>query len=220
MKFPGEAAERVARSLLDQGPATPTQLAQRLALSSAAIRKSLAALASDGLVNGAERAPYGPTPERRRGRPSQIFSLTSSGHAALSQEYDGLAIEALRFIALEQGRAGVSKFARGRADKLIADIGPGGQEPVAVLELLAQTLTDAGYAASIEHTSDGGHSVQLCQHHCPVVDASAEFPELCEAETQALSEALGLHVTRLATLAKGDGVCTTVVPLVQRKALA
>ena len=100
------------------------------------------------------------------------------------------------------------------------DIQPCGHEPVAALERLAQHLTDAGYAASIEHTSDGGQSVQLCQHHCPVVDAAAQFPELCEAETQALSDALGLHVTRLATLATGDGVCTTVIPRVQRKALA
>ncbi len=220
MKFPGEAAERVARSLLDQGPGTPTQLAQRLTLTSAAVRKSLAALSIAGLVSAADRAPYGPAPARRRGRPSQVFSLTGRGHAALSQEYDDLAIEALRFVAQETGRAGVARFARARADKLMMDIQPCGQSPVLALDQLAKTLTDAGYAASIEHTSDGGQSVQLCQHHCPVVDAATEFPELCEAETQALSDALGLHVTRLATLAKGDGVCTTVIPLVQRKALA
>lgn len=220
VKFPGEAAERVARSLLDQGPGTPSQLAERLTLTSAAVRKSLSALTSDGLVSGADRAPYGPAPARRRGRPSQVFSLTAKGHAALSQEYDDLAIEALRFVAQEQGRAGVARFARARADKLMAGMRAEGPAPVAALDQLAKTLTDAGYAASIERTSDGGHSVQLCQHHCPVVDAAAEFPELCEAETLALSNALGLHVTRLATLAKGDGVCTTVIPIVQRKALA
>ena len=220
MKFPGEAAERVARSLLDQGPGTPTELARRLTLTSAAVRKSLAALSADGLVSGADRPPYGPAPARRRGRPSQVFSLTARGHAALSQEYDDLAIDALRFLAQEQGRGAVARFARNRADRLMSGIQPCGQAPVVALEHLAKTLTDAGYAASIEHTNDGSASVQLCQHHCPVVDAAAEFPELCEAETQALSQALGLHVTRLATLAKGGGVCTTVIPLVQRKALA
>ena len=220
MKFPGEAAERVARSLLEQGPGTPTQLAQRLTLTSAAVRKSLAALSADGLVSGAERAPYGPAPARRRGRPSQVFSRTAKGHAALSQEYDDLAIAALRFVAQEQGPAALARFAKSRADKLMVDIQPCGPEPEAALEQLAQHLTDAGYAATVEHTGDGGHSLQLCQHHCPVVDAAAQFPELCEAETQALSDALGLHVTRLATLAKGDGVCTTVIPLVQRKAFA
>jgi len=44
------------------------------------------------------------------------------------------------------------------------------------------------------------------------VEAAAEFPELCEAETEALSAVLGTHVTRLATLAHGDGICTTLVP--------
>ena len=40
-----------------------------------------------------------------------------------------------------------------------------------------------------------------------------EFPALCEAETEAFSRLLGTHVQRLATLAHGDGVCTTHVPL-------
>jgi hypothetical protein len=39
------------------------------------------------------------------------------------------------------------------------------------------------------------------------------FPQLCEAETQAFSRLLGVHVQRLATLAAGGHVCTTHVPL-------
>ncbi len=40
-----------------------------------------------------------------------------------------------------------------------------------------------------------------------------EFPELCEAEQQAMSEILGTHVQRLATIVIGDCACTTHVPL-------
>jgi hypothetical protein len=40
-----------------------------------------------------------------------------------------------------------------------------------------------------------------------------EFPELCEAERQAISEVLGTHVQRLASIANGDCACTTHVPL-------
>ena len=76
---------------------------------------------------------------------------------------------------------------------------------------LADALSKNGYAAQIEPLE--GAAVQLCQHHCPVVDAAREFPALCEAETAALGKALGRHVTRLATLAQGDEVCTTVIPL-------
>jgi predicted ArsR family transcriptional regulator len=57
----------------------------------------------------------------------------------------------------------------------------------------------------------GDVAVQLCQHHCPVVDAAREFPVLCEAETAELGRIMGRHVTRLATLAHGDEVCTSVI---------
>jgi len=53
---------------------------------------------------------------------------------------------------------------------------------------------------------------QLCQQHCPVSHVAHEFPELCEAETAAISRMLGRHVQRLATIAHGDGVCTTCIP--------
>ena len=39
-----------------------------------------------------------------------------------------------------------------------------------------------------------------------------EFPQLCEAETEVFARLLGRHVQRLATIAHGDGVCTTNVP--------
>ena len=49
------------------------------------------------------------------------------------------------------------------------------------------------------------------QHHCPVAHVAAEFPQLCEAETEAFGRLLGAPVQRLATIAHGDGVCTTYV---------
>lgn len=207
MKFPGEAAERVARCLLDQGPASAGELAARLGMSAAAVRRPLASLVEAGLATAGPRAPYGPAPARRRGRPGQVYSLTAAGRGALSVAYDDLALEALRFVQRTQGDAGIAAFAQERATGLMSRLPTGAEDPVAAI---ASALTDAGYAATIEE----GHSagvVQLCQHHCPVVDAAAEFPALCEAETAALGRALGRHVTRLATLATGDGVCTTVI---------
>jgi predicted ArsR family transcriptional regulator len=54
-----------------------------------------------------------------------------------------------------------------------------------------------------------GRGEQLCQHHCPVAHVAAEFPQLCEAETEAFARLLGTPVQRLATIAHGDGICTT-----------
>ena len=102
----------------------------------------------------------------------------------------------------------MASFARERADRLVSSLGINSGVS---MDYVASTLTEAGYAASIE--DDNGPTVQLCQHHCPVVDAATEFPAICEAETAALSAALGTHVLRLATLAHGDGVCTAVSPV-------
>ena len=88
-------------------------------------------------------------------------------------------------------------------------------DPAVRLRLLALALSDDGYAASISPATPGLPMVaeQLCQHHCPVAHVAEEFPQFCEAETEAFSRLVGRHVTRLATIAHGDGVCTTHVPL-------
>ena len=207
MKFPTEAAERVARCLAEHGPSTAAELSARLGITPAAVRRPLRALQEAGLVQALERAPFGPDPDPRRGRPSSVFTLTSAGRAACDQAYDTLALEALRFLAERDGREAVAAFAAERARRLV---GPVPHEGSLSVEELADRLTDQGFAASIQPLSRDG--AQLCQHHCPVVDAAGEFPELCEAETAALGAALGRHVTRLATLAHGDGICTTVIP--------
>src|SRR4029079_17788111 len=77
-------------------------------------------------------------------------------------------------------------------------------------DVLADVLTARGYAAQMR---EAGAGVQLCPQHPPVAHVAAEFPELCEAETQAFAELLGTHVQRLATIARGDAACTTHVPL-------
>jgi predicted ArsR family transcriptional regulator len=209
VKFPGEAAERVARALLQAGPSTAGDLADELEMTSAGVRRNLHALIEAGLVVAHERAPYGPTPKRGRGRPSSVFSLTGAGRAACDQAYDDLALGVLRFIAEQYGTTAVTAFASDRARRLadgIPQVG-GGATPEAV----AAALSLAGYAAVVEPLGDV--AVQLCQHHCPVVDAAREFPVLCEAETAELGRVMGRHVTRLATLAHGDEVCTAVISL-------
>ena len=77
---------------------------------------------------------------------------------------------------------------------------------------LAAALAADGYAASARPVP-AGRAVQLCQGHCPVQDVAAQFPELCEAETQMFARVLGVHVQRLSTLASGGHVCTTHVPV-------
>ena len=100
---------------------------------------------------------------------------------------------------------------RGRPARLylLTDVGRGAGPTSERPAALAAALSADGYAAT---TGAQGTGVQLCQHHCPVQSVAAQFPQLCEAETAALGRLLDVHVQRLATLAHGDGVCTTFIP--------
>ena len=201
--------ERVARTILENGPTTAAVLADGLGLTSAAVRRHLDALLADGLIE--EREPRSTT-GRGRGRPARLFAMTDAGRDSFDQAYDDLAASALRFVAAQGGREAVTAFARQRFAELAARYRPAiDQVPAAErTEALARALSADGYAASARPATASGD--QLCQHHCPVAHVAGEFPELCEAETEVFARLLGTHVQRLATIAHGDGVCTTYVP--------
>jgi predicted ArsR family transcriptional regulator len=201
----GPTRERVARLLLELGPSTAAALSDRLGLSPAAIRRHLDAMVAEGTITTREsRVPT----RRGRGRPARLFALTDAGHAAGPTAYDELATAALGFLGDTAGKAAVEAFAAARAEELAERLrrrAPG--RPT--IEQVGAGLTAEGYATTVHPVPTG---TQLCQHHCPVQSVAARFPQLCEAETEALSRLLGTHVQRLATIAHGDGVCTTHVP--------
>jgi len=200
--------ERVARSILELGPSTAAALGERLDLTPAAVRRHLDHLMEEGAVEAREPRVYG---TRGRGRPAKVFALTETGRDRFDQQYDDLAVQALRFLAETGGDAAVMEFARRRVAGLetryreILEAHPDVEPSVA----LAEALTHSGYAASVRESPLGP---QLCQQHCPVAHVAHEFPQLCEAETEVFGRLLGRHIQRLATIAHGDGVCTTFIP--------
>ena len=211
MKFPGAGAERVARALLEGGPATAAELARRLGLSPGLVRRHLETLTDQGLVAASERRPFGPEPVRGRGRPARVFALTDAGSHAFDLGYDDLALAAMAYLEEHGGDEALREFARERAESMVARHRSVSEIPVGTdrLDALASALTAEGFVASTVQTEAGP---QLCQHHCPVRHVAARYPQLCEAETEAFEKILDSHVLRLATIGRGDGICTTLVP--------
>ncbi len=200
--------QRVARTILELGPSTAATLADRLSLTPAAIRRHLEHLVETGLAESREPRTQG---VRGRGRPAKLFALTPAGRDLFEQQYDDLAAQALRFLAETAGEQAVSRFAERRLADLEARITALQVEQPGLppAQALAEAMSEAGYAATL---APGPVGAQLCQQHCPVAHVAHEFPQLCEAETALISRAVGRHVQRLATIAHGDGVCTTVIP--------
>jgi predicted ArsR family transcriptional regulator len=206
----GRTRDRVAQLLMDRGSATAAELGAQLGLSPAAIRKHLDAMLADALVEAREVRQSGP---RGRGRPAKTFVLTAAARESFPHFYDGIATAALRWIAENGGADAVKAFATAQVktleERCKAALLSAGDDPMARAEALAEALTAEGYAANATTIATGG---QLCQHHCPVAHVAAEFPQLCDAETEVISRLIGTHVQRLATIAHGDGVCTTHIP--------
>ena len=202
--------ESVARSILENGPSTAVELADRLGITPAGIRRHLDALIEDGTLEA--REPHAAL-SRGRGRPSKVFLMTDAGRQKFEHSYDDLAISALRFMAVRDQNF-IKDFAQNRADELERKIVRKLEKSKDKTKALAELLTTEGYASTI-HKVGVGH--EMCQHHCPIAHVAAEFPDLCEAETAVFSKTLGTHVQRLATIAHGDGVCTTFIPSISKE---
>jgi predicted ArsR family transcriptional regulator len=130
---------------------------------------------------------------------AQASDLTARVHA-LADALSGDGYAAAAGPAPVVGKTAAGKTAAGKTAVGAADAGKQGPGNKG-------TGTDAALI-------DNG--AQICQHHCPVAHVAAEFPQLCEAETEAFGRLLGTPVRRLATIAHGDGICTTHVTCTSR----
>ncbi len=138
---------RIARLILEHGPATAASLSTRLGLTPAAVRRHLDNLLADGMVEIRIARTYG---NRGRGRPARLFAITDAGRSAFVHAYDDLAASALRFLAERAGPEAVTEFARHQVAELAAryaaavQAAPAGQR----VQALAEALSADGYAAS------------------------------------------------------------------------
>lgn len=209
-----DTQERVLQLVIEQGPITAGELARILRLTPAGVRRHIAALETEGRITVHDPAVPG---TRRRGRPARYYVATDAGREGMSDAYSDLASRALDYLAEVAGPEAVEAFAADRVRELenryvpiVAQAGPHLRDRV---RALAEALTNDGYAATVRDVGPQGVAVQLCQGNCPVLAVAESHPQLCEAETRAFSRLLGVHVQRLATLAGGEHVCTTHVPL-------
>ncbi len=213
----GDTRRQIMLLLLKHGPITAPELGDRLGLSAAGVRRHLDILEGEGLAEALHRRVRNrPGTAPSRGRPAKSFRLTNLGREQFGHAYDKLGAEALGALRAVGGQEAVREFARRRIEHIFEDINPpeGGEMTGEKVENMAHELAEAfdrnGYAATVTRAGTG---IQICQHHCPVSQVAAEHPELCEAEHEAISSRVGLHVQPLASIADGHGVCTTNIPL-------
>ncbi len=202
----GTARARVVLFLRDHGTGTVAELAEHLGVSEVAARRHLVVLEEDGFVASQTVKQAG------RGRPASHYTLTDDAQALFPHRYDRLASEVLDFLTEEHGRSGLRAFLRWRLAREAAELSEAvtAEDLHERLDQLAEALSDAGFAATVEPSEDG---FRLVQNHCTIADVAKEHPEVCAYEAAAFSQVLGRDVTlsRRDTLATGAPACVCSV---------
>ena len=206
----GRTRDRVAQLLLEHGPSTAVALGEALGLSAPAVRRHLDSLLAEGTI--AEREPRA-LPGRGRGRPAKVFALTDAGREAFPHAYDDLAVQRAALPA--QHRRG----ARGGGLRR----GPG-RRPRRSAADRRERAADARRARRRGGCHPHPRRVRRQQRPRPAGAAALPAPLPGRARRRGVPAAvrgrdarpspalLGTHVQRLATIAHGDGVCTTYLP--------
>lgn len=205
---------RVLDLIVEKGPISAAQLAKVLSLTPAAVRRHITVMEERQEIQVHAGAAAG---KRGRGRPARYYVATARARSTFAEGYSDIATRALSYLQRVAGEEAIGSFAASRGRDLerryMPIVDAAGKDPADRARALADAFTMDGYAATVRNVGNGHFAIQLCQGHCPVRDVAGQFSELCEAETQAIARLIGVPVQRLATLADGDHVCTTHVPI-------
>ncbi|MCL2735277.1 MAG: transcriptional regulator [Propionibacteriaceae bacterium] len=204
---------RVMKHIVEHGWTTSVALADEFELTAAAIRRHLAYLLTAGMLTTRSQ----PVSLRKgAGRPAKEFAATAQGRQTFSHAYDTFAISAVETLHRLGGDEAVTQFFEARFAAIEARFAElrALDADLPQAEALSIALTEDGFMAGVQPVGGGE---QLCQHNCPYPSIATRFPQLCTVETSVFSRLLSSHVQRLATIAHGDGVCTTNIPPSTRK---
>lgn len=206
----GQTRRDIMSAMLTARSVTASELAEKVGVSPAGVRRHLDKLLEDDLIEVcAEPKTRAGGAGATRGRPAKHYQLTAAGRDRFGSGYDDLALAAFAEVEAIGGREAVKNLARKRAEKLLGEVAAEGGVDKRTREVAA-AFAAHGYAANADNV---GSSLQLCQHHCPVHAVAAEYPEICEAEHELIAELVGSAISPLAKIANGDGVCTTHISL-------
>lgn len=173
-------------SRLRRGPAVIEELARDVGLTENGVRVHLATLERDGWI-------YAEGVRRRAGpgKPATEYRLAEGVEPLLSAAYRPVLVALLEALSESQPAAATGKLLRRAGARLAEVIGPLPDGPAEVKA--AGLLQSLGGDVAIEPGK--GKSFRIVGFGCPVGDAVASEPRVCQAVTALLGESLGATVT-------------------------
>lgn len=195
---------QILQLLRTDGSLTALQLAEKLEITSVAVRRHLMTLERDGLVQmHSQRQPAG--------RPTYVYRLTDAGFDTFPKSYDLLATQVLDVVRATEGDARVSEIFAGRMDQLYDQYTArmAGKDLAGRVQELAKIQEEAGYMARWEKVKGG---YLLKEQNCAIYRVACRFQDACHFEIQLFRRLLQADLERVEHQVKGDLACTYFIP--------
>lgn len=188
-------------ALKEQGGMTADELAEKLGISSVAVRRHLTNLERDRLVDHEQV-------QRGMGRPSYVYQLTETAHRIFPHNYDQLASYFLEAIQQIYGQEAVNRIFEHRTQELVESYRPqvSGKDLPDRLEQLTRLREVDGYMPIWEEQEDGTYVLR--QYHCPILQVAEGCAKACDHELALFVDLLDAEVTRQNHQVTGDAECS------------
>lgn len=190
-----------------RGPQRAADLSLALGITAEAARQTLTRLEADGLVEMTTEA-------RGVGRPAQLWSLTSAGHARFPNAHAELTVQLLTSVQSLFGEDAIDRLISAREAESRASYreGMAGARTLGErVSRLAELRTREGYMA--EWSEEGGEFL-FVENHCPICAAATSCVGFCRAELRTFEDVLEAKVVRVEHIVEGARRCAyRITPL-------
>lgn len=201
---PERTQEAVLMYIKRTGEVTVADLCKELSITSMAVRRHIAGLQKDGLVESR-------IVRQSRGRPTYHYKLTEKAEGLFPTGFQNLAVDLLDVVFEQSGHKGVMDLLSRRNEKMVErfQVRVANKDIKGRVAEVAKIFSENGYMTEWESLPDGNFII--FQRHCAVHDLALQYRQLCVLEPQLMENLLGVKVTRQQYILKNDPVCGYLV---------
>lgn len=192
------------RILKLKGESSVVELCKSLNLTHTAVRRCLAALQHQGLVEYELK-------HQEQGRPTHSYKLTVNSSTEFPNGYEQLSRTILDTLFQRGGHAAVMDFLKANNDSLIARLVPQyiGKTLKERVELVVDYFNDNGYMSGWMPTPDG--NIFVYNQNCAIYNLASQYRQFCVLEPRLIESLLGYKIVRQQYILKGQPVCGYMV---------
>jgi predicted ArsR family transcriptional regulator len=171
-----------------RAPCTVEELASALGITDNAVRSHLSSLERDGLVHQSGV-------RRTQAKPAFVYDVTPAAENLFPKAYGPVLSYVLDVLGERMGADELAALLREVGGRLAAESGAPAHRAVGErIQRAVATLHNLGSTLEIENAESRRGNVRLRAYSCPLAEATANHPEVCQVIESFLAKAVGAHV--------------------------